>query len=275
LFSRATFYSPPRLEICRMLATVHPDREARRPAPERAGTLTPSRPPVERHGYAPGPENRIFGLAGTGLVSAALLAALFLTFEHHVIAPPPSAPLVVDLLPLASPHARKQVKENLVLEKKQVRQPTPARVDPVPKAIVPPPVAVPAPPPIPESSSTPAPKIVEEAAPRAITAPPAPQVSSNANDTSWQGRVLARLGQYRHYPSGAQRRHEQGVPYIRFVMDRDGKILSSRLEHSSGSPDLDREAVSLPKRAQPFPKPPAEVTGDTIELVVPVEFVMR
>lgn len=62
------------------------------------------------------------------------------------------------------------------------------------------------------------------------------------------------------------------MPYIRFVMDRAGKVLSSRLERSSGFPDLDREAVALPKRAQPLPKPPNDKPGDTIELVVPVEF---
>jgi protein TonB len=73
----------------------------------------------------------------------------------------------------------------------------------------------------------------------------------------------------------AMARRQQGVPYIRFVMDRDGKVLSSRLERSSGFPDLDREAVSLPKRASPLPKPPDNKRGDTLELVVPVEFFLR
>ncbi|MPT49375.1 MAG: energy transducer TonB, partial [Sphingobium sp.] len=51
--------------------------------------------------------------------------------------------------------------------------------------------------------------------------------------------------------------------------------LSVRLERSSGFRSLDDEAVALPKRASPLPKPPEDVKGDTIELVVPVEFFMK
>jgi protein TonB len=50
--------------------------------------------------------------------------------------------------------------------------------------------------------------------------------------------------------------------------------LSVRLERSSGVRSLDDEALSLPKRASPLPRPPEEVKGDSIELVVPVEFFM-
>ena len=119
----------------------------------------------------------------------------------------------------------------------------------------------------------PGPPVKEATAPEAKPVPPAPQ-QSNAAPT-WQGQVLAALNKVRRYPRDASFRHEQGVPYIRFVMDRAGKVLSSRLERSSGIRSLDHEAISLPKRAQPLPSPPEDVKGDTIELVVPVEFFMR
>ena len=51
--------------------------------------------------------------------------------------------------------------------------------------------------------------------------------------------------------------------------------LTLQLERPSGFPDLDREAVALPKRAQPLPKPPDDRPGATLELVVPVEFFLR
>lgn len=70
-------------------------------------------------------------------------------------------------------------------------------------------------------------------------------------------------------------RRQQGVPYIRFIMDREGKVLASRLERSCGVSELDREAVSLPKRASPLPKPPEDKSGDTLELVVPVEYFLK
>ncbi|MFT3967795.1 MAG: energy transducer TonB [Sphingobium sp.] len=87
--------------------------------------------------------------------------------------------------------------------------------------------------------------------------------------------MLGALDKVKRYPREASFRRQQGVPYIRFVMDRQGRLLSVRLERSCGFRSLDEEAVSLPRRAQPLPKPPEEVKGDTIELVVPVEFFMR
>lgn len=38
---------------------------------------------------------------------------------------------------------------------------------------------------------------------------------------------------------------------------------------------IDQPTVEPPKRAQPLPKPPKDVIGDTIERIVPVEFFMR
>lgn len=116
----------------------------------------------------------------------------------------------------------------------------------------------------------PGPPIERTTAPQSKPAPPAPQVS-DAKPT-WQGRVLAALNKKKRYPSSSQRRRQQGIPWIRFVMDREGKVLSVTLERSSGFRALDEEAVRLPKRAEPLPKPPEEVEGQTIELVVPVEF---
>jgi len=55
-------------------------------------------------------------------------------------------------------------------------------------------------------------------------------------------------------------------------MDRQGRVLNTRLERSSGVPALDQEALSIPRRAQPLPAPPAEMPGDVIELVTPIEF---
>ena len=76
----------------------------------------------------------------------------------------------------------------------------------------------------------------------------------------------------KRYPRDAHFAGQQGVPYMRFIMDRQGKVLSVRLERSSGFRSLDKEALALPKRAQPLPKPPEDVKGEAIELVVPVEF---
>jgi len=254
-----------------MLAIVHPDRQEERQSPETTDAPAVP-PPVERHGYAPPASRRVVALVGTGIVYALVAAGFFLTISVTIVRPTaPPALTVIALEPLASPPEtppKPKVAPKPV--KKKEKQPEAPRVQPVERPIIPLP-AISHPPPAP---ADPAPREPETAAPKTAPAPPAPQVSSNAPDT-WQGRVLARLGEFRRYPAGAQRRREQGVPYIRIVMDRSGRVLSSRLERSSGFPDLDREAVKLPERAEPLPKPPADVTGDTIELVVPVQFFLR
>lgn len=113
----------------------------------------------------------------------------------------------------------------------------------------------------------------EAAAPPAIAAPPAQRVTNAA--PTWQGLVLGQLNKSKRYPASAQFRRQQGVPWVRFTMDRNGKVISVAMERSSGVDALDREALALPKRAQPFPKPPADVPGQAVELIVPVEFFLR
>jgi len=121
--------------------------------------------------------------------------------------------------------------------------------------------------PSPRPSSTPAPRTT---APPSRTAPVAASLANGAPD--WRGLVLARLDQVKRYPASAEIRRQQGVPYIRIFMDREGRVLDVQLERGSGVAALDREALSLPRRAQPLPRPPAEVGGETISLVAPVEF---
>lgn len=110
--------------------------------------------------------------------------------------------------------------------------------------------------------------------PRPAPAPAAKPASSSEGPDSWEGRVLAALNRHRRYPAAARARRQQGVPWIRFTIDRQGHVRDVRLERTSGVDSLDREALSLPRRAQPLPAPPDDRKGDAIELVVPVEYFM-
>ncbi|MFT3976158.1 MAG: TonB family protein [Sphingomonas bacterium] len=255
-----------------MLAAVRPDREEAWPEAKAIGVpVVP--PPIQRHGYAPPAGTRLYGLIGTCALFALAIAGFFVTLTVTFIQPPVRPALtVVNLRPLASPPEKPPERKEAPrpVEKKET-PPEPPKAQPIDRSIVPiAPIPMPAAMP---RLADPAPKQPETAAPKTLPAPPAPQLASNASD-SWEGRVLAALDKRRRYPIGAMARRQQGVPYVRFVMDRNGKVLSSRLERSSGFPELDREAVALPRRAQPLPKPPDDKPGDALELVVPVEFFM-
>lgn len=101
-----------------------------------------------------------------------------------------------------------------------------------------------------------------------------PAIGTPSGQSNWAGLVLGRLEQFRRYPAPARRDRQQGVAYVRFTIDREGHVLASSLDRTSGHTLLDREAVALVRRADPLPAPPPELEGDTVTLTVPVEFLL-
>jgi len=222
---------------------------------------------------------RVWGMSG-GLVlmlHATLIASAISWKATHPPVLPPAAPMTIDLAPLPAPAAPAQ----------PVAPPLPPK--PVERKVVEP---VKRPPPLARKAEVALPKPVEaplapptaapspEPPPPAIapTTPPAPaQPSAAVLDArrSWQGTLLAHLERHKRYPRAAQARRQEGVVTVRFTMNRNGELVSARLERSGGSAILDDEGLALLERAQPLPVPPPEIKGDTIELVVPVEFFLK
>lgn len=216
---------------------------------------------------------RLFGAGGTTMIGLLIVGGALFTWTSYQAAPVPATLSVFDVAPPAAPpEPPSEIPPGPEQVQKEKAQP---EID-VPRIELPE-IQLPSDNPLPVQAAKPipdpGPPVKDTTAPETKPAPPAPQ-ASDAKPT-WEGLVLGALNKVKRYPREAALRRQQGVPYIRFVMDREGKMLSARIERSSGFRPLDDEAVSLPKRAQPLPKPPAEVKGDTIELVVPVEFFMR
>ena len=59
---------------------------------------------------------------------------------------------------------------------------------------------------------------------------------------------------------------------MRILIDRSGQVLQATLVKSTGLGVLDDEVMAMLKRANPVPNVPMELSGETIELVVPVRF---
>ncbi|MGH6769404.1 MAG: energy transducer TonB family protein [Xanthobacteraceae bacterium] len=96
--------------------------------------------------------------------------------------------------------------------------------------------------------------------------------SSNAIPT-WRNEVIARLERNKRFPAGAG--NDRGIAQVDFSIDRQGRVIASRIIKTSGSSALDRAALDMITRAQPFPPPPAALRGAEIRLTVPVRFNMR
>jgi protein TonB len=97
---------------------------------------------------------------------------------------------------------------------------------------------------------------------------------SNAVPT-WKTQIVALLERNKRYPETSQSRREQGVAQVFFSIDRQGRVIDSRVVRSSGASALDEEALALLRRAQPFPKPPAELGGEHVDLTVPIRFNLK
>ncbi|MEJ2792938.1 TonB family protein [Iodobacter sp. LRB] len=102
-------------------------------------------------------------------------------------------------------------------------------------------------------------------------APPASNQQASGGSNSWEGKVLARLERFRRYPAAARMRGDEGVAYLRIMINREGQVLSAKLERSSGVPALDKAAMEALSRASPLPRIPPE-RPDELELLVPFEF---
>jgi protein TonB len=90
----------------------------------------------------------------------------------------------------------------------------------------------------------------------------------------WQKEITAILERNKRYPSEARAARQQGTAKIAFNMDRQGRVLSTRLVASSGSSALDEEALSLTQRSH-FPPPPVVFAGGEIIVTVPVRFSLK
>jgi protein TonB len=92
---------------------------------------------------------------------------------------------------------------------------------------------------------------------------------------SWHKKVSTLIESKKRYPASAQARGQQGVVKVAFSVDRQGRIVDTRLEGPSGVAALDEEALAVLRRAEPFPPPPAVVPGDRFTFIVPLRFIAK
>lgn len=197
-----------------------------------------------------------------------------------------SEPVETITEPVIPPLAKAQTELDEV--KAQEVKPTPPKPKPKPKPRPKPPEPRPKPP---------APAQSERQAETARTAPAAPSGTGGRAGTR-QGKgagsgdatpgggtpgatadyfshIRAWLERHKRYPRRAQLRRQEGTVMLRFVMNPEGRVLSYRIERSSGHRLLDEEVREMIERASPLPAMPDGMQQARLELVVPVSFFLR
>jgi protein TonB len=218
-------------------------------------------------------------------------AAIVVEFAPLPVAPdaPPTeiAPGPEQVMSEASPERPvEHVEDEQKIEEKLISKPIdepPPEIKPAPNpdlAIEPPKQEVAKLPP--QEPRTPAPATsAPQAIPEQSAAVPAAPMQGRLTPTrsnavpTWKTHILALLERNKRYPEAAQSRHQQGVAQVFFSIDRQGRVINSRLVRSSGASALDDEALALLRRAEPFPPPPPELPGARVDLSVPIRFNLR
>lgn len=103
--------------------------------------------------------------------------------------------------------------------------------------------------------------------------------ASGGGEISAHGDYLAAvrnwLHEHKRYPRRARLRMLQGDATIGFVLDRAGRVVSYKLQKSSGHEVLDNEVLAMICRASPMPPFPPGLTREKMNFSVPVRFDMR
>jgi TonB family protein len=93
--------------------------------------------------------------------------------------------------------------------------------------------------------------------------------------TQYLSRIAKILEAHKRYPTTAYSLRQQGTVVIDFIIDRQGRLVDSRVHQSSGSAVLDDEALRILHRSQPFPAFPDSSSEQRLSLSTPVRFAIR
>lgn len=90
----------------------------------------------------------------------------------------------------------------------------------------------------------------------------------------WKSALAAKIANGKRYPPQAHKNGIEGYVIVEFTIDRSGAIINKRIDRTSCSAALDREALAALQRAAPLPPIPAYVEGPTATLKMPMMFLL-
>ena len=92
------------------------------------------------------------------------------------------------------------------------------------------------------------------------------------NPKDYFSLLIAWLNQHKDYPPAVKKKKQQGTVVLAFSIDRNGTVITSRVQESSGYPLLDQAALDMLARANPLPAMPDSMTRQRLRLAVPIEY---
>jgi protein TonB len=96
-----------------------------------------------------------------------------------------------------------------------------------------------------------------------------------AEEDAYLAELQRHLAQHYEYPRRARRLGQEGTVSLTIGFNRDGSLNRTELVDRSGYGILDEAAVEMLQRAEPLPRVPDKIEGDTFRLQLPIRFQMR
>ena len=94
-------------------------------------------------------------------------------------------------------------------------------------------------------------------------------------DPAYLAAIVRHVAQYFHYPPDAARNGFTGIAYVRFQIDKSGRLRSQAIEISSGHRMLDDYALVLMREASPLPPIPERMHTDQLSGLLPIRFAIE
>jgi TonB family protein len=103
----------------------------------------------------------------------------------------------------------------------------------------------------------------------------APKDSGLANQkgvltANWMKQISAIFERHKRYPKVGK--VKEAKVKVSLVLNRLGHVIELAVLESSGDPRFDEEALSMIRRSDPVPRPPAGLTDDTFSYSLDVNF---
>ncbi len=209
--------------------------------------------------------------------------------------PPPEVPLRINLLAMVADSAVNAASQPAAPVPEPLPEPEPEPLpepkplpEPEPEPEPPPePEPIPEPKPIPEPLPDPKPvqetppppappqepvvDVLPETVPTLVTEPVSAPLDAVAT-ARYEQLLVAWLEKHKKYPRRAKRLRIEGGGMLRIRIDRSGQVLQSSLEKRTGNRFLDKAALEMAQRANPFPPMPDNDPRAELEFRVPVMF---
>jgi len=88
-------------------------------------------------------------------------------------------------------------------------------------------------------------------------------------------KVRDKIAQVKRFPRLARDRGYEGQPVVAFTLNKDGSLLGYSLAVTSGHSILDKSALETVKKAVPYPGIPGKLNLETINLKLPISYILQ